>query len=739
MEFEALHFCRPDDQTLLTEHFNSGAWSLHLKTRNAVFSFSEYELAGLDREDEPRSPWNGASPAEILARGTDVLGCGLLEKGEPSYSEVRRLLPPVTRGAYCFLGGAASWSGVTVNTRGQIFPQDSTPQDCGTLRQPPPIFSPVLVDGELGECPARQFLLDGRYPLLFSVHRSGEQILELLYFVEPGDPDRDPVVWIRAKRYQISAPQAYVVEYRLAARSRIAGRHISGETFLAALTDTLVYWASFARAGASFSLPETSLERVAEGAMMACAVTFTADHAHYGHLYYGLELHDNFPPNYIWSLEACCLTGRFSWARRIWQHLLLYVLNDCGRFVYRQGDRELFGASAEEYGQLLFLACRYAKPLMASAWPDEYWQKLYGIGELLLSHCTVCSEFGGRRFIRMCAEADTNTRVHVYLNNNLWGIRGFEALVNLIQRYAKPYQTEIFARTATVLRSNLHALAAEYAVDTPYGPLVPFRFGYAAVPYTLSTCCDASAPLTPIQLRAYLVRSDERSQGGPQDLTENTYANYRYYPEALSAMLLEPRQAQAIVAAREALGGECLGMTRFFGWLDDWPVVHYARYLLETGHVEKYLLLLYAHTAHHGDPDRMCYYEQVSVDGAVIAPDCIPSLLTTPILTAWMFAYETVADCRLILLKAIPKAWFSQAFSARGVGFSGGSCDFVYAQGKLEISFSAPLECEAELVWRSRSTLCTKDLAQGAEWVDRIQANRLILKKGLSHAVFELR
>lgn len=738
MSFQTSRFCRPD-QTVLTETFCEDVWSLHLEMPEDKFSFPEYTLGLLQTAPQPRSPWNGAHPAELLARGEDLLGRAVLEQGEPDYSRVRSLLPPITKGAYCFLGGTAGWAGVTVDARGRIFPQASSPQDCGTLRQPDPIFSPVLVDGVLGECPPAQFLLAGRYPLLFSVHRQGSQVLELLYFVEPGDPDRDPVVWIRAKRYNLSAPQRCTSEYRLAARSRISGRRISQGTFLAALTDTLAYWALFARAGAAFSLPEPVLQQVAEGAMMACATTFAADHAHYGHLYYGLELHDNFPPNYIWSLEACCLSGRLPWARRLWQHLLLYVLNDCGRFVYRQGDEELFGASAVEYGQLLFLACRYADPLAADTWPEEYWRKLCGMGSILLSHCQPCGEFGSLMLLRMCAEADTNTRVHVYLNNNLWAIRGLEALASLLRQYKSTCDPTAFGHMAAVLRSSIQTLAAECTAATPYGPLVPFRFGYAPVPYTLSTCKDTSVTLTPEQLQAYLIRSSERSQGSAQDLTENTYANYRYYPEALSAMLLEPAQARAILAAREALGGECLGMTRFFGWLDDWPVTHYARYLLEAGLVEKYLLLLYAHTAHHGDPDLMCYYEQVSIDGAAIAPDCVPSLLTTPILTAWMFAYETVADCRLILLGAIPKAWFSQSFSARGLGFSRGSCDLIYEAGALRVRFSAPLQQEAELVWRNRLALCPADLLQGKEWVECIRSNRLVLKKGLCQAVFKVR
>ena len=39
-----------------------------------------------------------------------------------------------------------------------------------------------------------------------------------------------------------------------------------------------------------------------------------------------------------------------------------------------------------------------------------------------------------------------------------------------------------------------------------------------------------------------------------QEITENTYANYRYYPESLSAMLLPENYANGILKMRDNLG-----------------------------------------------------------------------------------------------------------------------------------------------------------------------------------------
>lgn len=112
---------------------------------------------------------------------------------------------------------------------------------------------------------------------------------------------------------------------------------------------------------------------------------------------------------------------------------------------------------------------------------------------------------------------------------------------------------------------------------------------------------------------------------------------------------------------------------------------HYARYLLETGRIDKYLLLLYAHTAHHGNPDLMIYYEQVSADGRVMASDVVPSLLTIPLMVAWMFAFEPMDKPVLQLLRAVPKAWFRKGFSVKRVGTSRGVIDLSVAVRDGEI------------------------------------------------------
>lgn len=730
--YETFYF-RRSNQTTLSEYYTDNNWTFTLSISGNVTILPSYSPEQLN-EIPLRNSWNGHTPEEVLACGKDILAEELFANKEPCYSEVEALLPPITENSYCFLSGATSWSGVLIDKQGQIFPQTN-----GCVRNPDPIFSPVLVDGHLGEVEPKQFLLDKRYPLLFSVHKEAQNILEFLYFVEPGDTNRDPIVWIRSKWYSLSNPASCTIDYQIASLSRYTGRKIEAETFLTALMDTVIYWVKFANTGSQIEIPEKVLQNVTYGTQMFCAATFSADHAHYGHLHYGEEIHDNFPPNYIWTLETCFLWGRNAWAQRIWQHLLIYVLNDEGRFVYRQGEHELFGASAVEYGQLLFVAEQYHEKLDSAHWPEEYWEKITGMGNVLLANCVSCSEFDNRTFIRMCAEADTNSRVHVYLNNNLWGIRGLRALASLLTESGRIYESTPYTEMADILEKNIVFLTQTNSKQSNFGKLVPFRFGYSAMPYTLSTCQDTAKPLSSADLRKYLIASHMRAEGNNvQDLTENTYANYRYYLEALSTMLLPPSYAESIISLREAIGGECLGMTRFYSWLDDWPVIHYAKYLLETNAIPKYILLLYAHTAHHGNPKLMCYYEQVSIDGKVKAPDCVPSLLTTALMTAWMFAYETVEKRELLLLSAIPESWFNQSFHAYKIGFSSGTCSFHYENNRLDLEFSIPPRQDTVLVWRGRKHLCAEDIIQGISAVEQIDGNRILLKKGIRCVTFEI-
>lgn len=713
----------------LREVFSENAFYFEFSNGDKIKSLPLYSLD--EKCESERNIYLGYTMEEVLASGRDILGEKLIKDGDPDYSEVKKVMPKIEKSAYCFLGSPASWSGVTVDTMGNIFPQES-----GRDPNPEAMFRPELSDATLGSIKPKQMLLGKELPVMISLHTDGISSLEFLYFVEPGDTGRDPIVWIREKRYENKNPESTNITYRAATISMDLSeiemrKHAPAEDiFLEALADTVAYWIDFYENGAKISIPEKELERVGRGAMAFASLTFTAGQAHYGHKYYGRETHDNFPPNYIWSIEAACLCGRWDFAKRIFSHLITYALNDNGSICYRQGLKFMSGASATEYSMLLWLADRYSKILLPDVC-DKTIKKLTGMGDIILSHLIPCPEFEGRRLIKMCAEADNNVRVNVYLNNNLWSIRGLEALANILGgEKGKKYSD-----AAEIIKQNINCLIEEYAEkSTPYGDVVPFRFGYPAIPYTLSNCETFSVKVSDEERERYFktVKGRRDFDVAEQEITENTYANYRYYPEILSSMLLSENYADGISKMRDELGGNLLGMTRFRSWIDNWPVLNYARFLIETGKIEKYLLLLYAHTAHHGHPELMCYYEQIKVWGEVSANDCVPSLLTTPIMLAWAFAYEKM-DGTLSLLSAIPKDWYSRPFSAIGIGYSGGTVNITSDGREIAAEIIGELYGTAEITLRNKEKITRADILFGEEFIEKISDNKIIFKSGIQN------
>jgi hypothetical protein len=721
-----------EEGAVLSEFIQEGRRCLILRRGDKEQCFELYRLEELNASslDAPRY-YLGHELSEVLNSGRDLLGEEVLAQGEPAYDQVRKILPSIHHNAYCFLGGALSWGSVIIDQMGRIYPQSS-----GRDHQPAPVFQPVQIDLELGEQKPFQRLLNGYLPVLASIHTDGQKVMEILAFIEPGDPDRDPLVWIRASFYQMDTLMDVREEYIIASASRAGVTKTEPTLFWEALCSTLIYWTDYVDNLAQFSLPEAQLQQTTTGTMISLATTFSGEHTHYGHREYGWEAQDHFPPVIIWAVEAYCVQGWSDQAARYLRYLFKYSIDHLGRFVYRQGPHELRGVSASEYGQLLFMIERYSKAMHLWDWMSPYYPKLVGMGRELLRHRLPCSECGGRRLIQMCAEADTNGRIYTYASNNLWAIQGLKSLVRLMREHGDNAAEEIERETELLWQDFREALD-ESVEDSPFGPLVPFRFGYSTQPLTLSSCSEPLGSLSVEERRRYFEPSNTRIPiARTQDYIENTYANYRYYLEMLSSMLLRDEERRSLVRMRENMGGEFLGMTRFLGWFDDWPVKHYARYLLETGSIDKYLLLLFAHTAHHGNPDLMIYYEQVSADGRVMASDCVPSLLTTPLMIAWMFAFEPMEKPVIQLLRAVPRAWFREGFSVRRIGTSRGVVDLSVTVREDEIRIFGNLKAlsgsgEVELWVRCFDQITAENLVSGEEAVRKIDRNTLHLQEGL--------
>jgi hypothetical protein len=690
-----------------------------------------------DGADSSKQLYFGLSADQVLDSGHDLLGEKLLGTGnQPSMAAIKGILPPLEKNAYCFLSGGAGWSGFTVSLDGAVYPQLS-----GLAWQPSPLFSPMELDIELGKVKPVMTFLCGHIPILISRYRQNSRIMETQMFVEYGDPDRDPLLWVRVIFYK-EGNELFESERCIALSiSRNPSRKIiDRSTYWDSFIETAASWNRVSDQTAKVDIPEWELALSVKGCLNSLYATFSGDHPHYGHRGYGSELHDHFPPIIITAIETLAAWGHLSKARRIAEHVLTYAIGPSGRFIYRQGQDELFGASASEYGQLLWILNRFSDALDLPGWILPYLETIRKMGNYLIENRSENDILPGLRLIRMCAEADTNGRINDYIQNSLWAVNGLRAIALLLQKYGM--DGDFYAQEAESLLLDAQKAILARTMDSRLGRIPPFQIQYDSIPQSLSSCRDTLLPMDDSAFQEYLKLSDMRKDfGGKQDYFENIYANYRYYQEMLSSGLLKKEDQDALVCLRSELGGEILGMCRFLGWIDDWPVFNYARFLLETDRIDRYLLLLYAHTEYHGLRHLSVYYEQVGIDGSVRGHDCVPSLLITPLLTAWMLAFEPVDHASIHLLRAVPRSWYKTGFSFKGIQISHGpiSISVIPDDHNVVFTFELPALPEEKEILLTLSAFDSPQLLSGDAYGIITEDKRLrLFPKAVSGKAFTL-
>ena len=141
----------------------NGVWSMH--TSHAMYSM--YSIDSLT-DNEVCYNFCGFTNEELFKSGRDLLAEELLKNGEPDFSEVKTSIPPLNSGTYMILGAPATWHNLTVGLEtGEIYPHTKRIYDL-----PVPIFSPCMVDIELSCIKPKIFLLDSKFPIIFSVHKN---------------------------------------------------------------------------------------------------------------------------------------------------------------------------------------------------------------------------------------------------------------------------------------------------------------------------------------------------------------------------------------------------------------------------------------------------------------------------------------------------------------------------------------------------------------------------------------
>lgn len=642
----------------------------------------EYELSKIPIQRKNNNElFLSYSLQDVLDSGKDILGNRIIDK-MMSIDSLTGILPDYDDSSYVFIGFHTSSRSITVDSNGNVHIMSNSVYHNGEYSQPKePVycvmdyFSEEIIKSE-------QFFLNQYIPILYNILIGKNHTLETVYITEKSDYGTEPSIVIRHILYNNETKNVIKEEYlnvSLYTKGNIG--HIPEDTFYQMYYNQLQYWKEFEENITEINIPDKSLERCFKGSMMLLDCSLNGGQPVYGHRNYGTEAHSHFPPAFITSLISLAMSNQSCKARMLVEYFLLHMVDVRGNIIYRQGINQNLASSGSEYGQILWFINKYEASIGSDLWLGDGIRVLMKIGDMLLSNIAFSQKYKNRHIIKMCAEADSNDRVSEYVQNVHWVIKGLKALSDLTLRYNK-YNPEYNA-AADLLKNDMDYILENEKVTCKFGELVPFRIGYSAIPLNLSLCKEYAFDIDEDELHNYLEGVDvahDRIESSTiekeQDIFENYYANYRYYPEMLSSGMLSPEYSKAIINLRENLGGELLGMTRFWDGLDDWPAYNLALYYLEAGLISKYQLLMYSHILFHGLSSFYISYEQpvFATDKLHVFRDsCLPCCLLAPIMIMQMFCFEPIKDDSIELLKGIPDSWLlTKQFSIKRVQCSCG-------------------------------------------------------------------
>lgn len=560
----------------------------------------------LQVEQPEPSRWPADYFDGLLAALNDPLAEQVLAAGEPDFATVAALLPPLRD--LGFLGDGTTVERLEIRPEGGVAGRDDLP-------------SPA--EGEL----VSAGLLDGWLPASVHFYRTETGPQELLQFARAAAGELQ--LWRRLK-----AGTGYGAIFHYSRD----GAEVAAEEFYAQLLALWEHWRRLHRDGLKTVVPEPELQQAVRGMLTLAALTFRGLLPRYGVGCYDRPEHNSFPPAVLFLVEALLAWGHLARARETLDHYL-------SRYVKPDGTLDYYGPALAEYGQLLALVAQYVRLADDLPWLRQrltllrpLWQRLLALrAESLQSYQPTDCHYG---LIPGLPEADYHDSADqwqtFYYSGDVWACRGLREIGRLLPALDEAglhaegayLSAQADAYAANILASLQQAMAGD-ADFVPPGP-------------------DQT---TPIQC----LTADRHA----------SYCNYRYLLEQVSAGLLPAELVRKVSAWRQRHGGELLGGTRFGDEMDDWPALHFARALLEVDEVDRYLLLLYSHWAHHCSQGLLSSYEQVNIrpddsgTRRLRAGQVVPCQVMVPVMLRWGLVYEERDSDVLWLCRAIPRRWLA--------------------------------------------------------------------------------
>ena len=619
-------------------------------------------------EDANAEGFDAAFFDELMDAKADLLADEVLAQGEPTYERVAKMLPRVVD--VTFVGDPRRDERFLVEPDGRV----------EGLSGPLAEISPEELARQ-----GRWGIIDRRLPLpVLRIEQPYGPPLEQI--TVPALDDRgSPDVLVRR---QIGGQVCYESARRLV--------DPGAERFSDALLTHRRMVEDFYAAGASISAGEGLLNDLACSSLWLASLTMRGCHPRYGIGTYDRFKDHGFPPTVI-HLGFCLLDwGHFERARDVIDCYLNAYVADEGTFIY-------YGPALAEYGQFLSLCGRFAELTGDRRWWLQRESVLRRIWNRLLtlrsgSLADQDAPPHARGMIPGLPEADYHGDEkqwrEYYYSGDAWTIRGLSDV----------------ARALRAGGNDAEADHIEYEVKAYRGDLLD---SVAAV--TCEVQGETFVPPGPTQTAPIERMTQDR---------HSSYCNYRYFAEMVSAGVLPQRAVRHILAWRRAHGGELLAMTRFEDHLDDWPVLNWARAMLDTGEIERYQLLLHAHLAHHHAAGWLASPEQAKIvpDPSGVrrfhAGQVVPSQVTLPQMLRWALLYEPRDAEMLLVAPAAQSGWLEQGITAEGLPTRWGSVDLSMheAEGAIEVELLLPAnvpEVGVRLPLRPGLTLQRADIEGG--------------------------
>lgn len=312
---------------------------------------------------------------------------------------------------------------------------------------------------------------------------------------------------------------------------------------------------------------------------------------------------ESFPPTIFTMFEACRHFGLLSEGERFFAHFLKNFVSDDG-VIHHRGN----GASLSEHGMLLECAAAASKKFQL-----EHKAKIAAVAERLLKLAAA------GELIDCCPEDDLRDYPYYkWFSCNLWVCRGL-----LEYHKISPLSSEQ-QKIAADFTAEVTDICRKSAIPTAKGLFIPPYPGYDKPFSDMNDFVD------------FVEGTDIHSVC--------SYTNYRFYPEMLSARILDDDLVNEIVNFRKNHNGDFHGATAFRIFrdykpyrycLDDWPIYHYLKGLADSKNEDEFIRILAGHMALHQSRGTF-FAPEMSFRDYLDSTHCVPSQLIVPLAMSYI-------------------------------------------------------------------------------------------------------